>query len=193
MQEETTYGIGNVLNAAYARHRDNTAGAAADYIPELAAVDPNRFGIAVATVNGALHKVGDADYPFTIQSISKAFVYCLALELIGRDAVLERVGVEPSGDAFNAFVFDPQKLNPGRHTLRALLYDDQNRFIRATTATFTVAAVQPPLAPLPEAPATPTPTPTPAPAPTATPAPLSETAPAPPPAEPETNPASPVH
>lgn len=130
MQEETSYGIGNVLNAAYARHRDNLAGAPADYIPELAAVDPNRFGIAVATVDGALHKIGDADYPFTIQSISKAFVYCLALELIGRDAVLERVGVEPSGDAFNAIVFDPHTnrafnpmVNAGAITVAGIIHD----------------------------------------------------------------------
>ena len=71
----------------------------ADYIPELTRVNPEAFGIAVATVDGGLHTVGDTDKTFTIQSVSKAFVYCLALELAGREAVLARVGVEPSGDA----------------------------------------------------------------------------------------------
>jgi len=112
MQAEPRFGIDNVLAAAHARHLENTDGALADYIPELAAVDPDRFGIAVATVDGKLYAAGDTDHPFTIQSVSKAFVYCLALELVGRDAVLERVGVEPSGDAFNAIIFDPHTNRP---------------------------------------------------------------------------------
>jgi glutaminase len=104
--------IDELLSDVHARFQVNQEGALADYIPELAAVDPDRFGIAIATVDGKLHAVGDAGHPFTIQSISKAFVYCLALELVGRDAVLERVGVEPSGDAFNAIVFDPHTNRP---------------------------------------------------------------------------------
>jgi glutaminase len=99
--------IGDLLAATHARHLANRLGAVADYIPELAAVDPDRFGIAVAAVNGRLYTAGDVDHPFTIQSVSKAFVYCLALELAGRDKVLSRVGVEPSGDPFNAIEFDP--------------------------------------------------------------------------------------
>ena len=63
-------------------------------------------------VNGRLYTAGDADHPFTIQSVSKAFVYCLALELVGRAAVLARVGVEPSGDVFNAIEFDPRTNRP---------------------------------------------------------------------------------
>jgi len=104
---QSTFGIQNVVADAYVQHLPNVDGALADYIPELAAVNPDQFGIAVATVNGELYTAGDADKPFTIQSVSKAFVYCLALELAGRDATIERVGVEPSGDAFNAIVFDP--------------------------------------------------------------------------------------
>jgi glutaminase len=104
--------IDDVLASVHERHAPNTAGALADYIPELASVEPNRFGLALATTGGKIFTVGDADHPFTIQSISKAFVYCLALELVGRDAVLERVGVEPSGDAFNAIVFDPHTNRP---------------------------------------------------------------------------------
>ncbi len=75
-----------------ARLKENRDGALADYIPELAAVDPDSFGLAIATVDGKLHTIGDANVPFTIQSVSKAFVYCLALELVGRDALLKRVG-----------------------------------------------------------------------------------------------------
>ena len=122
--------IENVLWTAHAHHLGNTEGALANYIPELAAVDPHRFGIAIATETGKLYEAGDTDYPFTIQSVSKAFVYCLALELAGRDAVLERVGVEPSGDAFNAIFFDPNTnrpfnpmVNAGAITVAGIVHD----------------------------------------------------------------------
>ena len=85
-----------------------TAGQVASYIPELATVDPGRFGLAIASVDGTLFSRGDAEHEFTIQSVSKAFSYCLALELLGRGEVFRHVGVEPSGDAFNAIVFDPR-------------------------------------------------------------------------------------
>src|SRR5579872_4638743 len=110
--EPSAFGIADVLSAAYGHNVENRDGALANYIPELAAVDPDKFGIAVATETGKLFKVGDTEHAFTIQSVSKAFVYCLALELVGRDAVLERVGVEPSGDAFNAIFFDPSTNRP---------------------------------------------------------------------------------
>jgi glutaminase len=77
-------------------------GAVADYIPELARADPEAFGIAVATAEGEVHAVGDAGVPFTIQSISKPLLYGLALEEHGVEAVLARVGVEPTGEAFNS-------------------------------------------------------------------------------------------
>jgi glutaminase len=111
-KESGTKAIDDTLSAIHARYLTNREGMLADYIPELASIDPDHFGIAIATVGGDLHAVGDADYPFTIQSVSKAFVYCLALELVGRDALLARVGVEPSGDAFNAIVFDPHTNRP---------------------------------------------------------------------------------
>jgi glutaminase len=127
---EARFGIENVLAATHARHLANTVGMLADYIPELAAADPEKFGIALATVDGKLYAAGDTDHPFTIQSVSKAFVYCLALELVGRDAVLERVGVEPSGDAFNAIIFDPNSnrpfnpmVNAGAITIAGIVYE----------------------------------------------------------------------
>ena len=87
-------------------------GAVADYIPELSKADPDWFGVGVATVDGAVHEVGDSAQEFTIQSISKAFVFAMALEEHGRDAVLARVGVEPTGDAFNAIVVDEVSRRP---------------------------------------------------------------------------------
>ena len=73
----------------------------ADYIPELARADPGLFGLSVATVDGAVYDAGDTTTAFTIQSISKPFLYALALDEHGLDEVLRRVDVEPSGEAFN--------------------------------------------------------------------------------------------
>ncbi|HEY9658959.1 MAG TPA: glutaminase A [Allocoleopsis sp.] len=87
-------------------------GKVANYIPELAKANPDWFGIAVATVDGQVFAVGDADHLFTIQSISKVFVHGLALEDHGRNYLLTRVGVEPTGDAFNAIVLDEQSKRP---------------------------------------------------------------------------------
>jgi glutaminase len=81
-------------------------GQPADYIPELANVDPDAFAISVATTDGRRIGVGDGDRPFTIQSISKLLMYGLALETHGRDHVMSRVGVAPTGDRFNAIVLD---------------------------------------------------------------------------------------
>lgn len=91
---------------------DDTSGEVAGYIPELATVDPEPFGIAVATVDGHVHGVGDDHTEFTIQSISKPFVYGLALDDHGVERVLERVGVEPSGEAFNSIVMDERNNRP---------------------------------------------------------------------------------
>ncbi|WP_280507577.1 glutaminase [Nocardia flavorosea] len=79
----------------------DTSGEPADYIPELAAADPDRLGAVFATVDGMVYGAGDIDTEFTIQSISKPFTYALALADHGFDPVLAKVGVEPSGEAFN--------------------------------------------------------------------------------------------
>lgn len=78
-------------------------GKVADYIPQLAHVDAKKFGMAVVTVDGEVFKVGDADVPFSIQSISKVFTLTLALGKHG-EATWNRVGREPSGSAFNSIV-----------------------------------------------------------------------------------------
>lgn len=76
-------------------------GQVATYIPELAHADPGRYGIALATVDGMVYAVGDSDVPFSIQSISKAFVYGIALADRGLEAVEALVDVEPSGEPFD--------------------------------------------------------------------------------------------
>jgi glutaminase len=78
-------------------------GRVADYIPALAKVDPSHFGIALATCDGAVAQAGEADMPFSIQSVSKVFVLTMALERVG-DRLWERVGREPSGSPFNSIV-----------------------------------------------------------------------------------------
>lgn len=83
-------------------------GAVASYIPELTRANPDWFGICLVTVDGEAYAVGDCGQPFTIQSISKPFVYATALADQGRDYVSARVGVEPSGDAFNSISLNPK-------------------------------------------------------------------------------------
>ncbi len=78
-------------------------GQVATYIPELANVDPARFGLAVIDLDGATHLGGDADLPFSIQSISKVFTLTLALGRVG-DRLWRKVGREPSGNPFNSIV-----------------------------------------------------------------------------------------
>lgn len=79
----------------------DTSGTTAGYIPELAAAEPERLAAVFATVDGEVYGAGDIDIEFTIQSISKPFAYALALSDRGFDAVLAKIGVEPSGEAFN--------------------------------------------------------------------------------------------
>jgi len=87
-------------------------GEVATYIPELARADKNWFGICVATSDGQVYEIGETRQPFTIQSISKPLVYGLALADNGEEDVLRRVGVEPSGDAFNSISLDPRSGRP---------------------------------------------------------------------------------
>ncbi|KNX38808.1 glutaminase [Luteipulveratus halotolerans] len=87
-------------------------GAPADYIPQLAAADPERLAVCVSTVDGHLYASGDADAAYSIQSISKPFVYALALLEHGLDHVLERVGVEPSGEAFDELSLESDSRRP---------------------------------------------------------------------------------
>ncbi|WP_447928769.1 MULTISPECIES: glutaminase [unclassified Vreelandella] len=78
-------------------------GQVADYIPQLAGVDPHQFGISLATVEGETFSAGSASTPFSIQSISKLFTLTMALGKLG-DGLWVNVGREPSGDPFNSIV-----------------------------------------------------------------------------------------
>jgi glutaminase len=91
-------------------------GAVATYIPELAKADPRHLGLAIATVDGQQIAVGDADVPFTLQSASKPFALARVLDIVG-DALFEKVGVEPSGDAFNSIVKLEQEQGRPRNPL----------------------------------------------------------------------------
>src|SRR5262249_33982621 len=82
--------------------RDDSRGLLADYIPELKKADPHHFGISLTTIDGHVYEVGDTAVSFTIQSISKPFVFALALQTLGANKVEAVLGVEPSGDAFNS-------------------------------------------------------------------------------------------
>ncbi len=98
--------VDRYLHSLHSRFVELTDGNVADYIPPLAAADPDKLAICIATVDGQVYDVGDTDTTFTIQSISKPFTYGLALQDRGLPAVLERIGVEPSGDAFNEISLD---------------------------------------------------------------------------------------
>ncbi len=87
-------------------------GKLASYIPELAKVNPDLFSICVMSVDGRFFQVGDYNHLFTIQSISKVFVYGMALEEHGRDYVLSKVSVEPTGDSFNSIILDETSKRP---------------------------------------------------------------------------------
>ena len=108
-------------------------GAVASYIPELALADPNWFGLSVVTVDGQSVDVGDHQQTFTIQSVSKPFTFGLAIETYGAERVAKHVGVEPSGDAFNAIElqngtnrpFNPM-VNAGAIAASALIRGDSH-------------------------------------------------------------------
>jgi glutaminase len=96
----------NYLQDLYEKYRLLNDGKVADYIPELALAKPEWFGICIVTADGQVFEVGDCQQLFTVQSISKAFVFGLALEDHGREYVNSKVSVEPTGEAFNSIVLD---------------------------------------------------------------------------------------
>jgi glutaminase len=93
-----------VLDSIYAELSPRLGeGKVADYIPQLAKIDPHQFGMAIVTTDGKLYCVGNSDTAFSIQSISKVFMLTLALGKVG-ESLWKRVGREPSGTAFNSIV-----------------------------------------------------------------------------------------
>jgi len=105
-----------ILREAYLAHRNNHEGRVADYIPALAGADPALFGIALVGVRGSVAAIGDARLPFSIQSLSKPFVYALVLDSVGPEAARAAVGVNATGMAFNSVMavemHDTRTMNP---------------------------------------------------------------------------------
>src|SRR5687767_4712249 len=91
-----------VIREAYEKFRSDTGGKNADYIPYLAQVDSKLFGVAVVTTDNQVFTVGDIDYSFSMQSISKVYTLALAMEELGPEKVFTRIGSEPTGRAFNS-------------------------------------------------------------------------------------------
>jgi glutaminase len=104
------------LSDCHAEFSAETNGAVADYIPELGKADPDHFGISLATLDGHVYEVGDTKIPFTIQSMSKPFVFALALDTLGAARVESEIGVEPSGDPFNSI-----RLNADNHPFNPMV------------------------------------------------------------------------
>src|ERR1044072_4366577 len=91
-----------VVTEAYEKFKNDTGGKNADYIPVLAQVDSKLFGIAVATTDNQVLSIGDTDFAFSIQSISKVFSQALAMEALESGAFFQKIGSEPTGRAFNS-------------------------------------------------------------------------------------------
>jgi len=108
----TTAHIQDVIDSVYEKYRHVEEGTVATYIPELGKADPDKFGICLVTVDGKVFSAGDWKDEFTIQSMCKPFAFQMALERHGCEETAKRVGVEPSGDAFNSVELDPKTTRP---------------------------------------------------------------------------------
>jgi glutaminase len=104
------------LNGCYEDFAAEDSGEVACYIPELCKANPEHFGISLATLDGHVYETGDSRVPFTIQSISKPFVFALALDRLGAARVESTIGVEPSGDPFNSI-----RLNAKNHPFNPMV------------------------------------------------------------------------
>lgn len=103
-----------LVETAYARFRDERTGQVADYIPALAEADPSAFGLCVANTRGDTYALGDADEGFSIQSVSKPFVFALVCDALGAEEAARRLGVDATGLAFNSIM--AVELRPDRTT-----------------------------------------------------------------------------
>jgi glutaminase len=104
------------LTACHNDFASDNSGEVAHYIPELGKAHPEHFGIALATLDGHVYETGDSRVPFTIQSMSKPFVFALALDTLGAARVESVIGVEPSGDPFNSI-----RLNAENHPFNPMV------------------------------------------------------------------------
>lgn len=94
--------IDDLVAEAYSRFKSVQEGKVADYIPALAAVSPDLFGLCVAETNGRIHSIGDADHEFSIQSVSKPFIFALVCQTLGHERARDLLGVNSTGLPFNS-------------------------------------------------------------------------------------------
>lgn len=104
--------VRSLVTEAYRRFRSVDIGQVADYIPALGQVPPELFGLCVVEVNGAVDAAGDTDYEFSIQSVSKPFVFALICQAIGEDEARAKLGVNSTGLPFNS-VIAIERINEG--------------------------------------------------------------------------------
>jgi len=96
--------IKQTLVDVYQKYKNVKDGKNADYIPELAKVNPNYFTIVIATPDGKIESIGNSDVPFAIESISKPFVYGLALQDNGTSVLNDKIGLNATGQGFNSIM-----------------------------------------------------------------------------------------
>jgi glutaminase len=114
-QQEETSGLAELqrtIDCLYEKYKDVEDGTVTTYIPELGKANPDDFGICLVTATGEVITAGDWEREFSIQSVCKPFAFQMALELHGIEKILEHVGVEPSGDVFNAIELDQRTGRP---------------------------------------------------------------------------------
>jgi glutaminase len=108
--------LDKAMKTAFDRYKGLKEGANADYIPALAKVDPSLFGIAIVTVDGQVHSIGDVKSEVSIQSISKVFTLARVLQDSGAEQIQNTIGVDATGQAFNSIVaieqYKGQEMNP---------------------------------------------------------------------------------
>ena len=104
LQAQTPAQIEQAINAAYARYKNLQEGKNADYIPALAKVNPNLYGIALVTADGRVYTEGDITTQVSIQSISKVFTMARVIQDRGPDAISNNMGVDATGQVFNSIV-----------------------------------------------------------------------------------------
>jgi len=105
-----------VVDDAYAKFKDLQEGANADYIPILTTVPSDLYGVVIVTRDGAIYSAGDVDYEFSIQSVAKPFTAGLIMQQQGAAVIREKIGVEPTGLAFNSKIalelYPSRSVNP---------------------------------------------------------------------------------
>jgi glutaminase len=133
-----------ILNALHSKYSKINEGNLASYIPQLTKASPEDFALAIVTVDGKVFTAGATETSFTLQSTSKPFVYALALEEFGQEFMRTKVGVEPTGEAFNSIVelekkthrpYNPM-INSGAIAVSSLIKDKNNQDRLSRTLNF---------------------------------------------------------